>query len=271
MERNQKGNGAMRKFWWNLIVAVSLLGVFTPAWGQEAVEVIVDNWPAPQGEKGVPEGWELKEYQGKVEPGDITILTEGSKKILQLRAEQKSFFLGRRKLSVSMEKSPILTWRWKIQAVLADADARDFYTDDQPINIYVTFKKGGKGNLRAIGYLWDNKAPRCSYLIAPAERPWWSRKALRIAGVPITWYVILQNGESPVHIWFTESRNLAEDYKQIFGTDYAPDVHSIAVQIDTSTLGGSGQSWVGSIRLSDKPENEPGARKSPCKSLKKDS
>ena len=259
----------MRKFWQNLLIAVSLLGTLTPTWGQEAVVVIVDSWPAPQGEKGVPEGWELKEYQGKVKPGDITILTEGSKKILQLRAEQKSFFLGRQKLSVSMETSPILTWRWKIRAALANADARDSDTDDQPINIYVTFKKGKKGKLRAIGYLWDNQAPRCSYLIAPAERSWWSRQALRIAGVPITWYVILQNGESAAHTWFTESRNLAEDYKQIFGTDYVPDVQSIAVQIDTSTLGGSAQSWVGSIRLSDKPENEPGTRKSPCQSLKK--
>lgn len=259
----------MRKFWQNLLIAVSLLVILTPTWGQEAVVVIVDSWPAPQGEKGVPEGWELKEYQGKVKPGDITILAEGSKKILQLRAEQKSFFLGRQKLSVSMETSPILTWRWKIQAALADADARDSDTDDQPINIYVTFKKGKKGKLRAIGYLWDNQAPRCSYLIAPAERSWWSRQALRIAGVPITWYVILQNGESAAHTWFTESRNLAEDYKQIFGTDYVPDVQSIAVQIDTSTLGGSAQSWVGSIRLSDKPENEPGARKSPCQFLKK--
>ena len=98
-----------------------------------------------------------------------------------------------------------------------------------------------------------------------------SRQALRLAGVPITSYAVLRNSKSSVNTWYSESRNLAEDYKKIFKLDFLPDVQSVAVQIDTATLGGNAKSWVGAILFSEQLATETVDRKSTCKSLEKSS
>ncbi len=260
----------MRMLMPNLLVF--LLAGFTSAFGQNPNFTIVDDWPNADlfiaGEKGIPKGWTLKEFKGTVVPGDITVKTNGGKFFLRLQANKKSYFLGKEKLSVSMSKTPVLTWRWKSRLLLNGADARDSKKDDQAVNIFVTFKRGKEGKLRAIGYLWDTEAPRCGYIISPSERSFWTRKALRIAGVPITWYIVLRNKETPLDTWIIESRNLAEDYRKIFKTDDNPDVQSVAVQTDTATLKGQADSSVGFIRFSVEAVPTRGDVSSGCKELK---
>lgn len=254
-----------------LIMTVFIITLPISAWGEKPNEFIVNSWPKTTGEKGIPEGWILKEYHGEVESGDIKILRENSKNILQLQANKKSFFLGKEDLSISIRRTPILTWQWKIQNLNSHADARNLDTDDQPINLYVTFKKDKDNKQRAIGYMWGNKTGRCTYFISPTEDSWFSRKALRLAGVPITSYAVLRNSKSSVNTWYRESRNLAEDYKKIFKLDFFPDVQSVAVQIDTATLGGNAKSWMGSIFFSEQLKTETVDRESICKSLEKNS
>ena len=77
--------------------------------------------------------------------------------------------------------------------------------------------------------------------------------------------------KSSVNTWYRESRNLAEDYKKIFKLDFFPDVQSVAVQIDTATLGGNAKSWMGSIFFSEQLKTETVDRESICKSLEKNS
>ncbi len=252
-----------------LLVSLFLIGVTLPAAGQDAGLVIVDDWPKPGGEKNVPEGWSLKEFKGSVEPGDISVESEDGRSVLRLKADKKSYFIGKDKLSIPVSKTPILTWRWKTHSILQKADAREGNTDDQPVNLYVTFLADKGGKVRALGYLWDVNAPRCSYISAPGERSWWKRKVLRTAGVPITWYIILRNAKTPLDTWFSESRDLAADYRKVFQAEEVPNVGAIAVQIDSATLGGRAESRVGSIRLLAKSvAEEPAAGAEPaCKDL----
>ncbi|MFQ5694219.1 MAG: DUF3047 domain-containing protein [Nitrospinota bacterium] len=266
-----KANPARRSVWAGLFLLVFLIGGIPPAVGQEADRVIVDGWPEPVGDKGVPKGWNLKEYKGSVAPGDIAVESVGGQSVLHLKAGKKSYFIGLEKLEISVSKTPILTWRWKTQRLLKGADARKEDADDQPVNLYVTFHPGKDGKVRAIGYLWDVGAPRCTYISAPGERSWWKRKILRAAGIPVTWYVILRNGGTPLGTWFSEARDVAADYRTLFGTDSVPDVQSVAVQIDSATLGGQAESWVGPIRfVADRPPSKntkPGAEPA-CEALR---
>ncbi len=266
--RSEKGGGmdAMRMFMPSFLVL--LLAGSTPAFGQDSGFAIVDEWPTAAGKQGVPDGWTLKEFKGTVVPGDITVETDGDKSVLRLRANDKSYFLGKEKLNVSMSETPVLTWRWKTRLPVSGADARDYYKDDQSVNIFVTFKRGKEGKLRAIGYLWDAEAPRCGYIISPSERSFWTRKALRLSGVPITWYVVLRDKETPLDTWITESRNLAEDYRQIFKTDDNPDVVSVAVQTDTATLKVRADSSVGFIKFSARAAPTGINASGGCKELK---
>ncbi|MBI2881801.1 MAG: DUF3047 domain-containing protein [Candidatus Tectomicrobia bacterium] len=230
-----------------------------PADGLAADRVVVDDWPKPRGEKGAPQGWTLKEYKGSVAPGDIAVESKDGRSVLHLKADKKSYFIGLENLDVSLAETPILTWRWKTEKLLEGADARKEETDDQPVNLYVTFRPDEEGDVRAIGYLWDVNAPRCSYISAPGERSWWKRRALRLAKVPTTWYIILRNGKTPLGAWLHESRDLAADYRKVFQRSTVPNVQSVAVQIDSATLKGRAESWVGPIRFTAAPGPAPPA------------
>jgi hypothetical protein len=252
------------------LISLIIAGLAIPALGENAGTVIVDNWPKPAGKQGVPDGWELSESKGSVAPGDIAVKSEQGRSVLVLKAEKKSYFIGKQNLQISLSKTPFLTWRWKTQAQLNGADSRKADTDDQPINLYVTFRAAKDGKVRAIGYIWDYGAPRCTYLSSPGERSAWKRTGLRLAGVPITWYVILSNRETPVDSWITETRDVAADYRKVFKTESVPDVGAIAVQVDTASMGGRAESWIGPIRFTSHPPAKPSGEKTgpSCKDLK---
>ena len=83
----------MSKLWGVLLISLFLIGVALPAAGQDAGLVIVDDWPKPGGEKNVPEGWDLKEFKGSVEPGDISVESEdGGKLVTNYRKHLRKLF-----------------------------------------------------------------------------------------------------------------------------------------------------------------------------------
>ena len=120
---------------------------------------------------------------------------------------------------------------------------------------------------RALGYIWDGIGSRCTYCINSAENSFFKRKALRLAGVPLTWYVVLRNGNSPLGHWLTESRDVAPDYRLIFNSDQGPEVEGLALQADTATLGGTSKSRVGSIAFSSDPRQKDSDAESPCTAI----
>ncbi len=244
------------------VVIPFLLMVLLPGVGVS--ESIVETWPQPSGPKEAPAGWELKESTGSVSEGDITVEDEGGKAILHLKSRDNSYFVGREDLKIDLQKTPLLTWRWKVSTLPMGADARDTDTLDSGIALHVTFDPEEAGERRAIGYLWDGNTPRCGYLLNPREKSFFKRRAFRLAGVPVTWFVILQNEETPTDMWLTETRDVAQDYRQIFNAP-PPSVVAVAVQIDSGDTGTSAESFAGPIAFqSSGAGSEENHQEAPC-------
>ena len=104
---------------------------------------------------------------------------------------------------VDLTKTPIMRWRWRVQELPAGADGRDPEKDDQAISVYV-----GAGTLirKSISYRWETETPIGS-----------SGNTTYGSGlVKVTWFC-LKNKTIPKGEWVISERNVADDFKKIYG------------------------------------------------------
>jgi hypothetical protein len=100
--------------------------------------------------------------------------------------------------------------------------------------VYVTFPRTPQAiRSRIIGYVWDTTAPAGT--IAPSQK----------SGT-VT-YVIVRSGPEEAGRWITETRNVLEDYKKIYGQDPGEQVGAVSVAIDSNDTQSSAECHVGEI------------------------
>jgi hypothetical protein len=182
------------------------------------------------------DGWELKTRRGKP---DFSVVEEEGNYVLRLRSEKSSFRLEK-KINVDYRKYPIVSWRWKVIKLPHGGDARNKKTDDQAAQIYFSFSNH-RGWLRnrfttdCLGYIWENLTPAITTQVC---KTW---KRIR--------YFVLRNGKEKQKIgqWVTEKRNLAEDFKKIFGKEIPKYQFGIALMIDSDDTKSNAESYFDDI------------------------
>ena len=115
----------------------------------------------------------------------------------------------------------------------AKGDSRKKDTDDQAAQIYVGWPRFPEAvRSRIIGYVWDTTAPVGT--IVKSEK----------TGT-IT-YVVVRSGKDDLGKWVTERRNVAEDFRKIYGeTPEGPG--GLSVAIDSNDTKSSAESYIGPI------------------------
>ena len=86
---------------------------------------------------------------------------------------------------------------------------------------------------RIIGYIWDSTAPVGT--IVPTQK------------VPTVTFVVVRSGEAELGRWLTETRNVYDDYKRIYGTEPAESVGGVAISINSQNTRSRAESYVGEI------------------------
>ena len=156
------------------------------------------------GQKGVPEGWELDSKKGTPQ---ISVVKDGNAYALHLVSDSESSFGIKKGASVDIKEYPYINWRWKAVRLPAGGDVRNSSKDDQVIQIYVAFPATGwpsQLNTPVVGYIWDNEAPK-GYT---GRSPQTGGDKLR--------YVVVRNKTDQLGEWYTEKRNIYQDYKKLF-------------------------------------------------------
>lgn len=179
-------------------------------------------------------GWEEVLFDGKVanrfealgESG-IAVSSEGSVSLLQ------------RPFVVDLERTPLLTWRWQVQEAAPPTDLRIKGEDDRSLALYVAFPyqpeqaglwermwrgivervAGKEAPGRILVYVWGGEGTRGERVPSPH---------LGKAGM----MTILRPATSETGSWQAETVDIAEDYRQTFGSE-PPDPISIAISADT--------------------------------------
>jgi len=200
-------------------------------------EVVVDDWQAGMlGQLGVPPGWEGQTW-GKPSAFALSIVVDDGQRVLHLESRNDRATITRDlRGAVSLARTPILRWRWKVVAMPTGGDARRLETSDQAAQIYVTWPRlPALLRSRIIGYAWDTTAP--------AGSTFQSEKTGTVT------YIILRSGPAELGRWLEERRDVRADYRAIFGEE-PPDPGVVTLSVDSNDTHSHAESLIGPIRFS---------------------
>jgi hypothetical protein len=152
-----------------------------------------------------------------------------------------SMSLMARTVTIDLERTPVLCWRWRVERVLEAADLTRRAGDDQAARVYLGLAlppgRLGLGDRMAlslararfgeqlpdaaINYVWDNRQP------AGSEHP--------NAYTSRTTMIVLRSGAEGQGRWQAERRDVAADIRRLHG----PGVRlvQLAVAADTDNTG----------------------------------
>ena len=217
-----------------LVGAVSValvVGAAAPA-TTDPSRVLVEDWSGqPEGHAGVPEGWQRQTW-GRPRY-DFTVIADGPGKVLRLRSQGDNSTISK-EIRVDVRRVPLLVWRWKVTTLPAGGDARRTESDDQAAQLYVTFPRFPTAlRSRIIGYVWDTQAPAGTVVRSAVGRP--------------ATYVVVRSGEADLGRWIVETRDVARDYRAIYGEEPAEEARILSVAIDSNDTRSSAEAYVAEI------------------------
>lgn len=152
-----------------------------------------------------PDGWELKGTKWGVPATKFYVRKDvDSGNVLVVDAEKSTgailFDVYRH---VDLKKTPVMRWRWRALNLPSGADGRVSDKDDQVMSIYI-----GAGMMvrQSVAYRWETETPLGTH-----------GKASYGGGmVKVSWFC-LGNKSTPMDSWVVEERNIAEDFKAVYG------------------------------------------------------
>jgi hypothetical protein len=202
--------------------------------GAQPQAIVVENWAGvPVGTRGIPPGWQGHKWGSP--KYDFAVVADNGGRALLLKSDNESSSISK-EIKVDAKQYPILEWRWKVVALPPKGDARRAETDDEAAQIYVTFPRFPTAvRSRIIGYVWDSNAP------AGASFP--------SAKVGTVTFIVVRSGRAEAGKWITESRNVHEDYKRIYGEEPGETVGAVTLSINSQNTGSRAEALFGEIQF----------------------
>jgi|SRR5215468_1038361 len=215
-----------------LAAAVLVAGVLAVGALAEPSAFVVENWSKAQvGAHGIPSGWQGHKWGNP--KYDFTVVADGTGKALELKSDNDSSSISK-EVKVDVKQYPVLQWRWKVVTLPPRGDARKAETDDEAAQLYVTFPRFPTAvRSRIIGYIWDSTAPAGSSFAS--------------AKVGTVTFVVVRSGSADLGKWVTESRNVSEDYKRIYGEEPGETVGAVTLSINSQNTASRAAAFFGEI------------------------
>jgi len=200
--------------------------------GAQSGSIVVEDWSKqPSGKRGIPSGWQGQNWGSP--KYDFTATSDESTPAIHLKSENDSSTISR-EIKVDVKQYPILQWKWKVLVLPKAGDARRKETDDQAAQLYVTFPRFPQAvRSRIIGYIWDTNAPVGA--IFPSQK------------VSTITYLVVRSGDTDLGKWLTETRNVLNDFKRIYGEEPGESVGAVAISINSQNTSARAESYFGEI------------------------
>jgi hypothetical protein len=208
-----------------------LLCAATVAWAAD--QVVVEDWTqAAAGARGIPQGWKGQNWGSP--KYDFTVAQDDGRKALHLKSANEGSTVSKEvKGKVDLKTTPVLEWSWKAVALPRGGDSRKKATDDQAAQVFVVWPRFPEAvRSRIIGYVWDTSAPVGT--IVKSEK------------TGTVTYVVLRTGSAELGKWVTERRNVAEDFRKIYGEEPEPPA-AVSIAIDSNDTNSVAESFIGPI------------------------
>jgi len=178
-------------------------------------------------------GWEPKVFMGETRYV-ITRLDQ----IEVLRADSRASASGLVKnTAVDLRQYPFLNWSWRIENRLDKLEEQSKSGDDYAARIYIVVSGGWQfWKTRAINYVWANTSPKGHVW----PNAFAGNNAIMMA---------LRSAEDETATWQSEKRNVAADFKELFGEEIQT-IDAVALMTDTDNGKGEVTAFYGDIYFS---------------------
>lgn len=194
--------------------------------------------------------WEVRGKPGVPDATFEVARPEGcATSCLVMKADKASASLLIEVGAVDLRKTPILRWRWRVTEFPANADGRDPAKDDQAIGVYVN--TGSMFNQKSIAYRWET------------ETPAGATGTVTYAGglVKVKWFCLRNRKDGDGKTFLVEERNVAEDFKQAFGS--LPSKIGIGISCNSQYTAGRAEANLAWIELAPPATNAAGGERRP--------
>lgn len=156
----------------------------------------------------LPKTWQVEGTKPGVPATICTIVKEKTppSPVLQVKADRSTGgIICNPSGQVDLKKTPILRWCWRVLSLPAGGDGRFAAKDDQPVAIYIGANSWLKKN--SIAYRWEDETPKG-----------FEGTTSYAGGIVKVHYITLRNKTTPLGEWVVETRNVAEDFKKVYGS-----------------------------------------------------
>lgn len=182
-------------------------------------------------------GWSEKSFKGATE---YRIVEDAGQKVLQAKSQNAASGLIF-EIEYDPQEYPILSWRWRVDNIIARGDSRTRAGDDYAARVYVVFPHWFFLKTKTLNYIWANRLPKDATQLST-----FTSNDMMIA---------LESGPGKVGQWLSVRRNIVEDYRQAFGED-PPNIGMIAIMTDTDGTGETAMAWYGDIVASSLSDHQ---------------
>lgn len=219
---------------------VSALTLFAASFAAQASEPVwLDRFKEPL--SGVPAPWRVVQLDNKVAPTQYRIAKWDGIFAIEATAEHSMALLAR-PVTIELKRTPILCWRWRVDAPLVKADMATKAGDDYAARVYVSFSLpdseigwvlrtklalarsiyGDAVPDAALNYVWDNRYP------VGTRKP--------NAYTDRTRMIVSESGAAHAGAWVVARHDVLQDVITEFGSDQAQMIQ-ISVASDTDNTG----------------------------------
>lgn len=205
---------------------------------------------SPPGD-GTPLGWQTWTLSKFKKPTQYKLVSESGRTVVKASADASASGLVHQ-VKIDPKSYPLLSWRWKVEELIAAADNTRKNTEDSPVRVVVSFEGDLEklslddrlfyDNIRLVTgqdlpyatlmYIWENRVPRNSVI------PNLHTSRIRM--------IVAESGRDKLGVWQDVTRNLYEDYKRAFGEEPGR-VSAIGIMTDTDNTGENIHAYYGDI------------------------
>lgn len=178
-------------------------------------------------------GWSQRDFDHRPLTR-YSIVTEDGMRVVHAECKNSASGLVWRG-SISLDKTPVLVWRWKINRIYRHINERKESGDDFPARIYlVTGTRWLPWTLRVLCYVWSNGSGGVS--------DWPSPYTGREKMVPV------RHGVAGVGHWQTMRRNVGRDFRKAFGI-HVRSLDAVGIMTDCDNSHNHAQAWYGDLHF----------------------
>lgn len=178
----------------------------------------------------LPPPWMTRTKKGTAR---VSVATVDGRRAVCLDSRSSSFSIERR-TRIDLAATPNVTWTWRADELPLRGDLRDPKRDDQAAQLFIAF-----GNRRAISYVWDSNAEP-----GTTTRTWFPFVVtIRV--------LVVQSGPAQLHEWITRRRNVADDYRRLFGEEPPATVDAVRFQINSQYTSSHARSCLAALTFEE--------------------